>query len=56
MSYRHSSYRKVKKTAERANGHWKPQDAQRVAHWVGLPIPPKPAWWGKPKSQRAVQL
>lgn len=60
MSYRHSSYRKVKKVIEKTL----PMDSGQIANlprhemdrvlcWTGEPPLPKPLGWGKPKGWRA---
>ncbi|WP_162794094.1 hypothetical protein [Streptomyces paludis] len=51
MSYRHSSYRKLRKAylREEPSGHRAPVDAQRIEHWRGLPRPPKNPDWGRPR-------
>lgn len=56
MSYRHSSYRKVKKAVQgqESSGYWTPTGAQRIAHWVGLPKPPRTPGWGKPKAKHSA--
>lgn len=56
MSYRHSSYRKLKKAAARGDGRWTPADAGRVRHWAGLKPPPKGSLWGVPKKKCAPRL
>jgi hypothetical protein len=56
MSYRRRSWQKLKRvgTTRPMMGRWTASDARRVAHWAGLPIPPKPETWGKPRSSRAA--
>lgn len=56
MSYRHSSYRKLSKALTRgfkdqtASGQptFSRTEMDRVAHWSGLPVMPKPPGWGRP--------
>ena len=54
MSYRHSSYRKVKKAflSQEPSGLWKSGARERIAHWTGLPRPPKGPDWGVSKRKR----
>jgi hypothetical protein len=52
MSYRHSSYRKLSKTLTKGfrifeDTTFSRTEMARVAHWSGLPIPPKPDSWGR---------
>lgn len=54
MSYRHSSYRKLRRAAARAGAHPHPArrtDTARIAHWIGIGVLAKPEGWGK--SRRA---
>lgn len=59
MSYRHSSYRKLKKIAKQAEASpgvdfWTPAQRGRVRHWGDMSPEPKSPGWGAPKSQRAA--
>jgi len=59
MSYRHSSYRKLKKIAAQAEASpgedfWTHTQRERVRLWGGMSPEPKSPDWGKPKSQRAA--
>ena len=60
MSYRHSSYRKLKKAVGKANaytfGGEEPQltrfEMDRVMHWSQRPPLPKSDDWGRPRAAR----
>jgi hypothetical protein len=58
MSYRHSSYRKLKKIARQSEASpgedfWTRAQRERVRLWGGWSPEPKPFGWGKPKAWRA---
>jgi hypothetical protein len=53
VSYRHSSYRKLRRAIV-ANTLSRPvpvHAVDRIAHWEGEPSVPKPPGWGKPKKK-----
>lgn len=60
MSYRHSSYRKLKKAVSkaieglptRANPDLSRDEVNRVLHWSRQAPLPKPDGWGRPKGWR----
>jgi hypothetical protein len=60
VSYRHSSYRKVRRALEHARKDPLPApsrtDGNRVSHWLNARPLDKPPQWGVPKRKRAPQL
>lgn len=60
MSYRHSSYRKVRRAIEHARqgplGAPTRTDGNRISHWLNARVLDKPEGWGRPKAKRAAQL
>jgi hypothetical protein len=56
MSYRHSSYRKVKKGVEAArqspDGGLARHHGNRISHWLNARPLDKRRAWGKPKAGR----
>lgn len=56
MSYRHSSYRKLKQAAKRMGVGGLPlrSDVKRLSHWSGIGRPGKPEGWGVPRKKRAA--
>lgn len=54
MSYRHSSYRKVRRALEHARRDPLPApsrtDGNRVSHWLNARPMGKPETWGRPKG------